>query len=321
MRAQLLAVAFFFVPLVSPAETLRDLLTKNHLPSAAFSLRELDQTVQGEVAIHGGRTYLAYNEVKGELLVNPLHLVRFPQGDHPVLRRDMVTKPEENCDGSVLGISFLHRLTVLAMHINPSATCLLILDGRFRIKRKFYGVEWDEVAPYRLAIIENNIHFAPVHPERLLIADLLHPGSTEVYPPKDDALRRQFIGEHAKYIPSEDVCAESNDPCSPDAFDEDIVKLTTEGKGRFAFLANLNAIHASGKDEAPESVLSQTNLYIYQRDRKGWLYCEHEIGDSKVEAARAEMRLQMSPATAGCTPNLPVTPDRTTANYSPFAVN
>ncbi len=321
MPVRLLTIAIFLAPLACPAETLRELLTKNHLPLVAFSQQELGQTVQGETAISGGQTVLAYNGVKGEGLTAPLHLVRFGRDGKAILRRDAVMKPEENCDGSLLGISFLHGLTALATHINPSASCLLFFDREFRMVRRIYGIDWKEVAPNQLVIVENTIHFAAVHPERLKFANLLRPGSSEVYPLKNDALRGQFIAEHAKHIPSESICAAANDPCSPDAFDEDVLALTTDGKGRFGFIAILNARHAMGADKEPDSVLSRMILYIYQQDNAGWLYCEKAIPDVEIESVRALTSVEVNPPAAACNPSIPVIANGSTAGFNPFQAN
>ena len=264
---------------------------------------------------------MVYHELDGERLINPLHLVKFRQTHDPVLRRDLAINSDDLCDGSLLGISFLHDLTMVDLHLSPSASCLVVLDNRFRVVRKLFGFAWNEVAPYQVAIIEDMVHFAPVHPERLLIADLLHPHSAEVYPSKDDPLRKQFIAENAKHMPSDEICRLSDDPCAPDEFDEDIMSFATDGRGKFAFLASLNAIHTLAKDQPPESVWTQTGLYIYQQDKLGWLYCEKEIPDSEVEGLRMMTSFQFDPATAACKPNLPVIPDRTTASFSPFAPN
>jgi hypothetical protein len=321
MRVQILAVTLFLTPLACHCETLRELLAKSQLPLTAFSQKELAETVQGEDAIHEGRTVLAYQETEGDSLVGPLHLARFGPGNNHADRRDLPIKPDENCYGSLLGISFLHDLTMIDMHISPSASCLLVLDDRFQIVRKLFGFDWHEVSPYQVAIIEDMIHFAPVHPVRLLIDNLLHFGSIEVYPPKNDPLRKQFIAENSKHMPSDEICRLSDDPCAPEEFDEDIMTFATDGKGRFAFLASLNAMHSPAKDQPLESVWTQTGLYIYQRDGFGWLYCEKEVSDAKVESVRGEISLLLDRAEAPCTPNLRVIPDRATASFSPFTTD
>ncbi|HLH34011.1 MAG TPA: hypothetical protein VKX41_05010, partial [Alloacidobacterium sp.] len=44
----------------------------------------------------------------------------------------------------------------------------------------------------------------------------LHSGAIqELYPPKNDQAREHLAGEHARHMPSKELCMSMNDPCAP----------------------------------------------------------------------------------------------------------
>jgi hypothetical protein len=122
------------------------------------------------------------------------------------------------------------------------------------------------------------VHFSPVHPERVQIADLRSGKTSELYPTKGDVQREQLIKERAKHLPPDAACVRANDPCRPELFDEDVWQMGTDGKGNFAFLIEQSPCVAWGASAA------QNVLYIYQRGSAGWHFCERKVADSEREA-------------------------------------
>jgi hypothetical protein len=226
--------------------------------------------------------------------------------DHPVLRSTLPTSPDDMCGGSVLGFDFFGVYTLVSTHINPSAGCLLILDTDLKLVHTLYGFDPVEVAPEGIVIIENMIHFAPVHPERLQFADLATGKMQELYPPKGDVLRAKLARENKREMPSHDTCARMDDPCNPQLFDEDILSLTSDGKGQFAFIATQFANHATQADTPPETVTSQAVFYLYKLVQGSWRYCEREADASEASSGS---HLDLKAAVGRCRPSMAVVAD------------
>jgi hypothetical protein len=321
IRAQVLLVGMFLVALVCPAETLQELLTKTGVPIATFSKEELAENVQGTDAQTEQQIVLGYNKVSGEGLVAPVRLIRYDKASGAIVRANLQLGENDPCDGGGKVITFYRDLTVLDMELSPSAGCSVFVDKSFKVIRELYGFEWFEIAPNQLVSIEDMVHFAPVHAERLQVIDVFHPGSKELYPLKGDALRADFIRENAKHMPSDENCRLVEDPCDPEMFDEDIGDFASDGQGGFALLARLDASHATAKAKPPVKVLSQSILYIYQQKKKGWLYCEQSVADSEADSLGREMNDHFEKVAGRCKPNLPVAPDMTTADFNPLPQN
>jgi hypothetical protein len=299
---------------VSSAETLKQVLLAKQIPITSFQESELNQNVQSLAAIHNETVFLAYN---AEPFVGPIHLAAYDRKSDAMLRSDLQVDRTDVCYRGAVEVSFVAEFILLSTSVSPSAECLFVLDDKLQRRQTLYGFSPVEVAPEQIVLIEDMIHFAPVHPERLQLADLRSGATEELYPPKNDLLRAELAREHAKHMPSEQTCARMNDPCEPDEFDEDISMLGTDGKGRFALIASRSANHATKEEEPLETVAAQTVLYIYQRDRDGWRYCQEKIDDSVIERLRSAPN-PFDHAAARCTPNLPVIPDMSTVQYNPF---
>jgi hypothetical protein len=212
----------------------------------------------------------------------------------------------------------LHNYIVLDFHFNPSAGCIIIVDKNFNIIRKINGFDWFEIIPNQLILVENMVHFAPIHAERLRVLDILSPGSQEIYPIKGDVLRAHFVHEHKKLMPLAKTCKLFNDPCNPELFYEEVGSFASDGHGKVALLASLDASHATEKKKPPFTVLSQSILYIYQRDKNGWIYCEQPVDKSEANTLGKEMSGHFEKVVGHCVPNSLVVPDMTTSQFSPF---
>jgi hypothetical protein len=246
--------------------------------------------------------------------------VRYDKKRGVLLKFDEIDKTN-NCYGSIVGVTVADSFTLLSIHLSPSAECVFVLDDQFAQKAVLYGFGPKPVAPNQVLLIEDMIHFAPVHPERLQLVDLKLGTKTELYPPKGDAMRAKLASENAAHMPTQSICMKMNDPCDPKLFDEDIAGIATGTGGRFAIIVNQWAGHATVEEQPPVTAASQSVLYIYARSDRGWEYCESAI--SGEEAAKRTqgvgMRSWQFDDTAGrCIPNLPVVPDMTTGVMNPF---
>ena len=296
-------------------ETLKELLVFNYVPLAPFNQSELAEAVQGVGNSNDQQVVLAYRKLSGEVLVGAPQLIRYNEAIGTVLRAEEQVDETSVCSGSIGDIRFIGEFTLLSTEVSPSAECLLILDKDFKVQKTLYGFSPVEVAPNLVVIIENMIHFAPVHQERLQLADLGNGATSELYPMKGDALRAQLISEHMKHIPTRETCARMNDPCNPEKFDEDVRSLGTDGKGRFAFLVLQSASHATTSEKSPVPVTSQAVLYVYKQNSTGWRYCEEKIADShQVEALDKSLHSDFDQVVTRCTPTLLVVADISAAD-------
>lgn len=161
------------------------------------------------------------------------------------------------------------------------------------------------------------MHFAGIHAERLQLVDLKTRTAPELYPPLHDTLRTLFEAEHAKLMPPQSTCeANENDSCDSAFFDESIGPIHPLKSGGFTFLASWDASHVLKPDEAPETVVSETNQYVYRYQTGKWFFCDVKI----PEGAHWEMDALASPIldTLPCTPRIPVEADTSSADLSPF---
>ena len=197
-----------------------------------------------------------------------------------------------------------------------------MLDGRLAQKTTLYGFSPKLVAPNQVVLIEDMIHFSPVHPERLQLADLKQGTTTELYPPQQDVMRAKLARENAAHMPTRDVCMKMNDPCDLHLFDEEILGIATGDGGHFALIVNQSASHAILRGEPPVTVASQSALYIYAPSDHGWAYCETEMSNEEATMrtqASMTRSWQFNDTAERCTPSLPVLPDMSTSVMNPFS--
>jgi hypothetical protein len=269
--------------------------------------------VNAASAVKGNRVLVVYLRVdKDNLLTGDPQLIQFSRDSGAVSLSEVKPENADLCCGSPNDVEMIGGYVVLSFHFNPSAATMLVLGEDLKLVTTLYGFDVHEAAPGQLVFIENMIHFAPVHPERLQLADLRSGRRTELYPPKGDAMRSAFAREHARRMPAPSVCAQMNDPCQPELYDEDIEFLDNDRGGNFAFTVHRYAQHAIAKDRPPESVESAAAIYRYAWNGRVWLYCEQGLPDNT-------QRNQGGAAAEGeCTPDLPVKADPSNADFSPF---
>jgi hypothetical protein len=318
MRIFCLMTAFLWLALSSTGQTLGDLLHSAGVPAAGLAKAEIEESINGTNAVSGQYVYVVYVLVKGDLISGYPHLLRYDTKTGAILRSNLQLGEKDECCGSPLGIEFVSGYLILSFHDNPSASTVVVLDKKLAFVELLYGFGVHEIAPNQIVLTENMIHFAPVQPERLQFVDLRTGAAAELYPPKDDLLRKRFAQEHRLHMPTEETCREMNDPCDPEMYDEDISVLGADGRESFALIAYRDALHAIHKEETPVRVASDSALYLYLRGRGGWLYCEEPISQDEARDLIADDANGYARVKARCTPNQPVVPDLTTSEFNPF---
>jgi hypothetical protein len=322
VRSLLLLWIVIVVPLL-PAKTLNQLLLEEQIPSDYFSAEELAQTVGGTIFLGGpDELELAYDVLAGESAYVSSHVVKYDKKRGVLLKSKLQTDKTEVCFGPFTGMLHVGEFTLVSTHISPSAGCLLVLDDQMAQKATLYGFSPRPVAPNRVVLIEDMIHFSPVHPERLQLADLKLGTTFELYPSKGDAMRARLASENATHMPTRAICMKMNDPCDPHLFDEEILAIATGPEDRFALIVKQSASHVTVPEESPVTVASQSVLYIYAPSDYGWIYCQAEVSNQEATMRTQASRLrswQFNDTAGRCTPNLPVLPDMSTSVVNPFS--
>lgn len=317
MRLLCLFAAFLLAP-ASSAETLRHALMTNGDPQNIFSDSELDGNVNAAAAVKGDQGLVVYMRLDNSNLFtgNP-QLVEFDRNSTTIHRSEVAPPNGSFCCGSPEEVTFVDDFAIVSFHINPSAEVMLVLGKDLKVVRTLYGFDLHQVGPAQVVFIENMIHFAAEHPERLRFADLQTGRTQELYPIRGDVLRAQFAELHRRHMPPENTCQQNNDPCNPLIFAETIEFLSTEPTGAFSFRVVRLAAHPWVTKDAIVDLPFQETTYNLRHTQDGWSYCSTEISAAKL--ITPVKRAVPDKAQPNCSPNLPVVADQDAAQASPFS--
>lgn len=301
-------------------QTLREFLTQYEIPTSSLPAVALSQkVVPGGIARSNRYIFASWALSGAALRTWPLHVIRVNRQTRATKTGELRLRTGDVCAGSLVDVTLVDDFVLVATDINPSAQCLLVLDSSLQVRQTLYGFEPQEVEPGHIVMIESMIHFAPVHPERLQLVDLTNGKTSELYPPKDDALRAQLAARNEARMPAHEVCAQNNDPCDPKLFDETLGPFAADGRGRFAMLVDHEADHVttSGEDQ---TIAKQSVLYLYQHTGAGWQWCESPVTEAEADQFKAPgSRFALDDMAGRCQPTQPVVPDMTGAEMNPFA--
>jgi hypothetical protein len=315
MRNLFIVFSLLCAALSSAAQTLADELQRAGIPEARFSSIELAHKVEATNAQQSGLTYVVYIRVEASRFVGFPQFVQYEAKSGRLLRSELQAGENESCCGSPLKINFTRNYSLISFHNNPSAVTALVVDRQLKLVDVLFGFDFHEIAPDEVVFIENMIHFAPTHPERIRVVDLRSGRTKELYPPRGDALRVAFARILSQHLPSLVDCQEANDPCDPDEFDESIEFLPGDGRGGFRVRVQHEAAYTRVIKDSVAEVLSQAAMYSYHRINGGWLYCGRELSASNfVYSAKSAA----PDAQLACEPNQPVIADETEGQPGPL---
>ena len=301
------------------AGTLRQTLQDHAVPISGFTLQELDAAVDSAAVVSDeGRFLLAYPTFEGgEAVRGPLQVIAFDRTTGKLVRR-RINSPEvsEFCLGSVLEIAQQAEYLLIETHINPSASCTLILGTDLRVVHTLFAWKVAQLGPRGLLLEEDQIHFAPVHPLRLTVFDLASGQMQEIYPPDNDSLRARFSKDLSSHLPPRSWCAEHNHPCDPASFDEELRNpVFAQASGtRVAFIVTFSAERFG--DDAARSIGLRSAMYVYRREEDGWSYCQQELAGDEVEKRQAQLHSDFEAATESCSAATKVTVARVDSPFS-----
>lgn len=302
----------------SQAETLREFLAKAATSPKAFSRAELDEEVTGLTLKHENWLYAAYLNPKTETVSGYPHLLRFNASTGAMLRDTVPAADRMEMLGSFEEMRFLDKYLLVTMLVSPSAGITFVVTPDLTPVTTIDTFAAHRIAQDRAVYIENMIHFAPAHPERLAFIELRTGNKTELFPPKDDPLRAAFARENCRHLPPADVCQANNDPCRPGLYDETISFLGSDGHGAFGLAVQRDAEHARTANGETQNVATDAALYLYAPSGDRWVYCEQPLSLAEVQALAASHNDSHEKVKDRCAPRLRVEPDLSNADFSSF---
>jgi hypothetical protein len=190
-----------------------------------------------------------------------------------------------DCRGSVMRIEAIGIYFALDIHLNPSAGCVLLLTSQLRLKRVLSGWVIGSFSSGDMIVEHSQVHFAPTHPLQL---DIYDPGADtiqQIFPPKNDPFREDFMSDLHDNI-SEDYCRRENASCNPADVDTSAEGFeTSDATHSFAFLANFSSIGFGPKAE--DVVGDRKVLYVFRHRGSNWNYREFLANEFPISAKDA----------------------------------
>lgn len=319
-RAAILLLTLTAIPAIN-AQTLESALRADHIPTDHFTSAELAAHVNATSGTEDSQRYFVYLTVdlQGRLSGAPV-MIKYDNATGKLIKRNLKPNAMEDCCGSPLEIDLTKHYLLISFHDSPSAETVLVADKDLTYRRTLYGFGFHEIAPDQVVYVENMVHFAPQHQERLAWADLIRGTVSELYPPQGDRLRDAFAIFNEQHMPSMPECREANDPCEPEIYDEDITFLPEDAPGILAVNVTRAANHDRVITQNDAGVPIETARYLYKLEGANWFYCEQEATPVKLVTRNEVNASQPAAAAATCDPNLPVASD-SSGPQNPFSPN
>lgn len=274
---------FFWSSFSISAESLAETLLASKIPIQKFTEQELRQEIASYAISEDDPFLLAYyvdDRLGG--LQPPLHVIRFARRTEELRRADLTDigalfqgDVRMNCLGSALRIREDHGTIYIETHLTPSAGCIIVLSPVLSFKTALSGWLLGFLGSDYAIVRRSEIHFQSVHPLHIGVLDLKRNRSVEVYPPKEDNLRREYSQLIQPHI-TKQWCMDNNAPCDPENFDTELNGglAVNETARVFGFEATFDA---SGFGESAEKqVRPRTVTYIFRERGGKWQYREFD---------------------------------------------
>ncbi len=168
--------------------------------------------------------------------------------------------------GAILSISRHGEFIAIETHIDPSASCTLVLRVDLSLVTELYG--WVQGhAGEDLLLQGDTVHFAPTHPLRLFVYDPRYQTSEPIYPIRGDAARERFSAALRRHQSSPDWCRAQNNACDPEAFTAYMDHFAV-GKAAMNFSFEVVMLPEGFGPEAEQQVPQQTVRYVCRQVRR-----------------------------------------------------
>lgn len=289
--------------------TLADVLKQEGLPTPPISVPHVNSRITSYASMNDHREFvIAYyldnpkNELRFPLFVTlfdkqsgrwrhveltDIKLQVFEGTDHQI---------QDDCLGSVLGISRQNDQYFLNLHFNPSAGCLLVLNTDLTVNHTLAG---SPVACFKsgsFVWIGDMVHFSDIHAETLF---LYHPGtrnSQQIYPLKNDPLRDDFSTRLERVI-NKKQCAENNWACEPDRFATEIDSVEVNDEtNALAFQAAFTTEGFLTREEAESSGQWDDDDYVYFYRFNPLRWREFSVYDLKPKFGSDSLKELLTPS-------------------------
>jgi hypothetical protein len=206
------------------AESLGDVL-RDHGIKAGQGMSPGTRITSYSVLDDARQFVIAYYEQQGgSALAAPLYISRLDRASrrwaHAALDERSIRAAGPGCLGSVLSIQPAGTALLVETHINPSASCTLVLGGNLRIEDVIFGWPLAVFAPGLVVYEHSQPHFFALHPLELSLYDPRTRTSVALYPPAPPPpLRADYVAK-VRVAYTEAWCRAQNHPCEPERFDE-----------------------------------------------------------------------------------------------------
>ncbi len=208
-----LAAAFFISPFISlpclAAETLREMLAREGIREDLCRHEDLSKEVNGltEGENPDSRILATHVLLPGASTLDEFfYAFRFDKKsnnwtgarlDWPVRNPDKLVNPAESCQGgTITRIDQMDRYIYLEGHINPSASCTMVVTRDLEFQGTFYGGVVGQFKSGLVIYEHSEVHWAPTHYVELSLYDPIHQTSRKIYPLKPyQSVRTAYIAK------------------------------------------------------------------------------------------------------------------------------
>lgn len=161
-------------------------------------------------------------------------------------------------------------MMAVEMSMNPSTGCAILIDERLRVVGQLDGFVAG-AARGQVIVYGSTTHFAPTHPQELLMYDPATRKQVTVYPQAGDARRKAFSEKLRRVLPTQAWCMENNKGCDPNDFTTDLSDVKVDASGMsFRFQATMTASEGFG-EKAEQTVSDETVNYACALKQGRWL--------------------------------------------------
>lgn len=250
--------------------SLGDVLRKNDIPVERMSSAERERGVaQWMAGRDGTKVLVAYSLREDDGAETPFfHLLRYDPAKAGL--KQVRVEPEGECGDRFWGMEPVVGMMGLQMSPNPSAECLILIDERLRVVDQLAGIFAGTVRG-QVILYGNTIHFAPTHPQELLIYDPATRKQVTVYPQAGDTRRKAFTAKLRRVMPPDAWCRENNKGCDPKDFTTELSNVVVDASGMsFRFKATMTASEGFG-EKAEQMARDEAVTYACSWNQGKWV--------------------------------------------------
>jgi hypothetical protein len=290
--------------------TLAQVLAAAGLKPPVEVVKDLDHPITSYAALLDDRdAYVIayYWSLPSGTLEDPLRVLSFNRQTQEWKSAELMLGGDQighsECVGSVLHADALPTAFLLDTHINPSASCLIVVDRNLAFRNALFGWYLAAVSDTQIVFQRSEVHFAAVHPAELALYDLTTKQETSLFPRKPfQRIRSEYTARLRDfYRTHEEWCRENNDPCEPETVDSSL-----EGEIAFnhrehalAFVIDYDSYDrfrgSSGLVQKPVNPGKVIYVYRYVNDEAKLDYREMLVSDVEKRFGKLSLRALLAP--------------------------